>query len=143
VALPFVVSTATAPWREGDNMLGKISGGGAARTRHPVLIIGALAVLMGGIGTVGAAASSDGSTASGFHPLAPVRVIDTRTGVGGHTGPIGDLTLTAADLDVVPDDATALVLNVTVDQPSAKGFLSVQPVGTPAHQVSNLNFVAG
>ena len=118
---------------------------GAARSRRRAVTIGALALAIGAIGVAGANAApdDDDTVASAFHPLAPIRVIDTRSGVGGHTGPIDDIELTAADLSVVPDDATAVVLNVTVDRPSATGFLSVQPVGAPAQQVSNLNFVSG
>jgi hypothetical protein len=45
---------------------------------------------------------------------------------------------------VVPSGATAVVLNVTVAGPTADGFLSVRPDGTPgAPETSNLNFTAG
>jgi BclB C-terminal domain-containing protein len=121
--------------------------GAATRAHRPLLAIGAIAALMGGIGTIGAHAATPSAAsstpASSFHPLAPVRVLDTRSGVGGHTGPIDDVVLDTEDLQVVPDDATAVVLNVTVDAPSTASFVSVQPAGAPAHQVSNINFVAG
>ncbi|MEO8697453.1 MAG: hypothetical protein ABI658_28385, partial [Acidimicrobiales bacterium] len=42
-----------------------------------------------------------------------------------------------------PDDATSVVLNVTVDGPEANGFLTVFPCGSPIPLASNANFVEG
>jgi hypothetical protein len=43
----------------------------------------------------------------------------------------------------VPDDATAVVLNVTVINPAAPGFLTVFPFGAAQPFASNINYVAG
>jgi len=43
----------------------------------------------------------------------------------------------------VPSDATAVVLNVTVVGPAAKGYLSVYPAGATPPTASNINYVAG
>jgi hypothetical protein len=60
----------------------------------------------------------------------------------------GLLTGSAFELQVsgtagVPTDAVAAVLNVTVVNPSASGFVTVWPCGEPQPNASNLNFVAG
>ena len=43
----------------------------------------------------------------------------------------------------VPLDATAVVLNVTVDGPEGSGFVTVFPCGGLLPLASNVNFVAG
>lgn len=77
-------------------------------------------------------------------PATPVRVLDTRTGVGGTTGKVGPnqtITLTVRGVAGVPAGATAVVLNLTGTQPTTVTDLSVFPdtfTGT-----SNLNLAAG
>ena len=44
---------------------------------------------------------------------------------------------------VIPADATAAVVNLTVDRAAAAGYLTAFPCGEPAPPSSNLNFVAG
>ncbi|MFI7603568.1 right-handed parallel beta-helix repeat-containing protein [Micromonospora sp. NPDC049366] len=78
---------------------------------------------------------------SGFAPVAPVRVLDTRSGAAGPMASNADLHLDLSQ--VLPADATAAILNVTVTQPSTAGVLTVYPDGTPVPVASNLNFVAG
>lgn len=89
-------------------------------------------------------------------PVVPARILDTRDPVDlGLEGPLvspvsQDLQVTGevqtADglRTVVPDGATGVVLNVTAVEPTAAGFVSVRPSGTPgAPTTSNLNFEAG
>ncbi len=97
------------------------------------------------------------SPASSFIAITPVRVLDTRNGVG-LTGPFvtavarnlkvtgtvaistGPTTSTTAI--VVPEGASAVVMNVTAVSPTASGFVSVRPgnaTGEPT--TSNLNVV--
>jgi hypothetical protein len=77
-------------------------------------------------------------------PAAPVRVLDTRTTVGGHNGKLGagqELTLAVRGVAGVPADASAVVLNLTGTQPTSVTDLSVYPqtfTGT-----SSLNLAAG
>jgi YVTN family beta-propeller protein len=102
-----------------------------------------VAVTFGAGGLLGASATS--SPASSVVTVDPVRVLDTRTGVG-LTGKFESrvsrkLQITGA---VVPAGATGVLLNMTVVTPSAAGFLSVRPgdaSGTPS--TSSLNFAAG
>jgi hypothetical protein len=95
----------------------------------------------GGIFAVQAASSP----ASSVVTIDPVRILDTRTGVG-LTGSFSSLTprkllVTGA---TVPTGATGVLLNATVVAPTAAGFLSIRPGdATGAPSTSSLNFEAG
>ena len=92
-------------------------------------------------------------TGSVFTGVTPVRVLDTRSGIGGYSSPIGSgntIVLTAAGWGGVPlmtstspVPPTAVVLNVTVTNPSAGGYLTLFPDGAARPSTSDLNFVAG
>lgn len=114
----------------------------------------AVAVTLGG-GTLHLAGATD-SEPSGIVSITPVRILDTRDPVDlGLPGPFvsavsQDLRVTGpiptpdGNATVVPEGATGVLLNVTVVQPTASGFVSVRPSGTPgAPQTSSLNFEAG
>lgn len=79
----------------------------------------------------------------------PVRVLDTRDGTGvvdSHPGPIGHgsvFFLHVAGTGGVPDDARAVLLNVTVTEAEGRGFVTVFPCGRPRPLASNINFVVG
>ncbi|MGE3588908.1 MAG: hypothetical protein AB7L17_14380 [Ilumatobacteraceae bacterium] len=112
-------------------------------------------VMSGPGGTVGTAMSTGPvrlerpvpSVPSYFVPLNPARLLDTRTGIGGNLAPLDEQVFTELDVTGVggvPDgDVTAVVMNVTVDQPTASGYLSLWPSGEGQPVVSNLNFVQG
>ncbi len=88
-----------------------------------------------------------GSPPSQFVPITPVRVLDTRTGVGGNLVPLGPQTFTelsiAGVVGIPATEVTAVVLNVTAVDPTASGYLTVTPSGAARPPVSNLNMVAG
>ena len=94
-------------------------------------------------GYVGDDASSTGPDGL-FNPLSPSRILDTRNGLGA-LGPHSMLSLTATGTaGGAPSTGTeAVVLNVTVTNPTAPSFLTVWPEGDPQPTASNLNFVAG
>jgi len=77
-----------------------------------------------------------------FSALPPTRILDTRQS-GGPVGPGAVRTVPVAGTNNVPANAGAVVMNVTVDQPTAAGFVTVYPTGQPTPLASNLNFVAG
>lgn len=111
----------------------------------------AVAVTLGGGGLwVAKAASSPGSLVVS---ITPVRILDTRSGVG-LAGPFvsavprtlqvtGTVPTPFGNQTVVPAGATGVLLNVTVVGPTAAGFLSVRPgdAAGPA-STSSLNFAA-
>ncbi len=81
--------------------------------------------------------------ADGFAPVVPVRVVDTRSGLGGPTFQAGesrDIDLAAAG---VPAGATAVVANVTVVNASASTYVTAWPSGATMPTASNLNVVPG
>jgi hypothetical protein len=82
-----------------------------------------------------------------YHPLAPARILDTRSGNGAPTGklaPNGTLSLQVTGRGGVPaTGVTSVVLNVTVTEASAVSFLTAWPAGAPRPLASNLNYAAG
>ncbi len=53
------------------------------------------------------------------------------------------LPVTVAGVNGVPPDASSAMVNVTVTNPSAAGFVAFRRCGQPQPSTSNLNFVAG
>ncbi|MBI5088288.1 MAG: hypothetical protein HZB15_05355, partial [Actinobacteria bacterium] len=88
---------------------------------------------------------------STFVPLVPGRFLETRdqATVDGLYAGIGPLqagvvvSLPVAGRNTVAVDAAAVVTNVTVVSPSAAGFVTVFPCGSPVPNSSSVNFVAG
>jgi len=83
-----------------------------------------------------------------FTTLTPSRIVDTRNGTGGFSSPVGqgqNIVVTVAGNGGVPGNgsAKAVVLNVTVDGPTAASDLIVWPDGGSVPLASDLNFVAG
>jgi subtilase family serine protease len=83
-----------------------------------------------------------GTSGEVYHPLGPVRLVDSRIGQGETSvSPVGAKgTLNLA----LPSSYEAVIANVTVTSPAGGGFLTAYPLGTtrPA-QASNLNFSTG
>jgi hypothetical protein len=73
--------------------------------------------------------------------LVPIRLWDSRPDAKSVAGSVRELLVLGQG--GVPGDATAVVLNVTVDQPEAWGFVTVFPCGGSVPLASNVNFVAG
>jgi len=83
-----------------------------------------------------------------FHPLAPVRLLDSRGAVGGWNAPLGatprPLAVAGPDNPAgIPASAGAVVLNVTATGGSANTFVAVAPTGAPPAPASNLNLAVG
>jgi hypothetical protein len=114
----------------------------------------ALAVTLGGGGWFVASASS--SLPSSVVTIDPVRILDTRDPVDvGLSGPFvspvsqklqvtGSVATSTGNRTVVPPGATGVLLNVTVVDPTAAGFVSIRPGDvTGAPSTSSLNVTAG
>ena len=84
-----------------------------------------------------------------FTAVTPGRVLDTRdgTGHGGSTAPVGagqTINVPVTGLMGVPaTGVSGVALNVTVDVPTASGFLTVWPTGETQPFASSHNFVPG
>jgi alpha-tubulin suppressor-like RCC1 family protein len=86
-----------------------------------------------------AAALADAAPST-YTSLSPVRVLDTRNGIG----PVIGGTSTTVNLSAqVPANATAVVLNVTGVQPNLATFVAVFPTGTSRPVSSTLNMDPG
>lgn len=83
-----------------------------------------------------------------FVPAGPTRLLDTRSGTGTH-GVVAKVGENALRLDVSQITGnpsvqpTAVVLNVTVTDPTTSSFLTVYPGDQSRPSTSNLNFSAG
>lgn len=98
---------------------------------------GALALNPVGFDTLAAPALDAGA----YVPAKPFRILDTRTtsAVPGQTG----VALQVAGVGGLPANIGSVVLNVTVTDPQAAGYLTAYPAGTSRPTASNVNFVAG
>ncbi|MER6331234.1 PKD domain-containing protein [Streptomyces sp. NPDC001034] len=81
-----------------------------------------------------------------YHPAAPIRLLDTRSGTGGHTGAVAgghSVTLTVSGAHGVPADADAVVLNVVATTTKGSGSLTVSPDSTVNPGVSGPYWTTG
>jgi streptogramin lyase len=82
-----------------------------------------------------------------FNALSPQRILDTRSGNGAPAAKLGPnqiLTLQVSGRAGVPaSGVSALVMNVTVTNPTAASYLTIFPTGATQPVASNLNFTAG
>ncbi len=83
------------------------------------------------------------TSAGGQVALTPARITDTRP-AGGTLGAASTLNVQVTGQGGVPaSGAAAAILNVTVTNTTASGFLTVWPTGAAFPLASNLNWVAG
>ncbi|MFJ2598566.1 PKD domain-containing protein [Streptomyces erythrochromogenes] len=83
---------------------------------------------------------------SGYTSMTPARFVDTREGVGTTKGMLGSrsaFTTRIGGLQGVPQNITAVALNVTVTEPQGPGHLTAFSGSGPVPTASNLNFVPG
>lgn len=81
-----------------------------------------------------------------YTPVGPTRLLDTRNATGARQGAVAgksELTFTAAGVQGVPADATAVVLNVAATDTKANGYLGVYGHGTAFPGNSDANWSAG
>ena len=114
----------------------------------------AVAVSLGGGVTLFAQAGAVPATSSTFVAVSPVRVLDTRDAVVLWAGPFvtgvphdvkvtGSIPTSSGTQTVMPAGSTGVVLNVTVLNSTADGFVSVRPAdAADAPKTSNINFEA-
>ena len=110
-------------------------------------VVGALAVvavlLLVGLGVSGAL---PGTSNPVFDGMTPVRVLDTREGLGAPKAKLGSggvLELAIAGQHGIPADATSVVMNVTAVDASQVTHLTVWPTGQTMPLASSLNPAPG
>ena len=82
-----------------------------------------------------------------YHAITPTRVLDTRNGTGGLSGPFTNhaarqFVVTGGSTGI-PSNATAVTGNLTVTGQTSSGYLFIGPVPTNNPGSSTLNFPAG
>ena len=84
--------------------------------------------------------------AGAFNPLDPCRMLDTRTGNGAPSGAVaanGEVSLKVTGRGGIPaTGVSAVLLNVTVANPTGTGTISAYPAGANPGETTNLSFVA-
>ncbi len=118
----------------------------------PVGANGYVDLYNGGWGAVDVIADVTGyftqSSAAGYTPVGPTRLVDTRTGTGAPAAQVGAYSAVPVQIaNAAPGlpgaGITAVALNVTVTNPRSDGHLTVYPSGQPLPTASNVNFTAG
>jgi hypothetical protein len=94
----------------------------------------------------GTAATLSTNAYASSHPVETSRVLDTRGPVGGHNGRLAaaeTLALRVAGVGGVPQNASAVAINVTATASLGAGFVTVWPCSSQQPPTSNVNFDAG
>lgn len=123
----------------------------SARRYRRLFAIAVCAVLVGSglstgeraVAATPAAAPPTAAPGGSYHPVAPSRIADSRTGLGniarGHTA---NLQVTGVG-GVPAGDVSAVALNITATAAAGTGYVTVYPTGATPPSTSNVNFVAG
>jgi hypothetical protein len=95
----------------------------------------------------GSASNSTTYTTQGndYTPYGPLRLLDTRKGIGAPESPIQSgflVKLQIAGNGAIPDNVTAVALNLTAVNGTSGGYITAYADGTSAPDVSNLNYNA-
>jgi hypothetical protein len=89
------------------------------------------------------------SQASYHYSMTPTRVMDTRSGLGGTTGPVAADSTTALQIagnstaGIPATGVTAVALDLTLLSPSGDGFVTVYADGSQQPITSSTNYVTG
>ncbi|MFG2990973.1 hypothetical protein ACGFZK_17085 [Streptomyces sp. NPDC048257] len=140
----------TVEWGDGKKDVVAASGAGELTHRHAYAELGEYDVKV----TVTDAANGVqvvnelpyGTAGSEFTPVAPTRLLDTRSGIGGPSGyvlPSGTARVKVGGNAGIPEGVTAVVLNVTATETNNSGFVTAFPEGGERPKTSNVNWEAG
>ncbi|MBR7833605.1 hypothetical protein KDL01_10035 [Actinospica durhamensis] len=92
-------------------------------------------------GATGSATTAFTASGSDYTPYGPVRVLDTRSGLGAAKAKLGTgmyFSLKVAGVGAIPSGVTAVAINLTATDTTVNGYLSAD--GT---SVSNVNYRSG
>jgi hypothetical protein len=82
---------------------------------------------------------SAGTTGLLYHGITPTRIADTRP-VNAPLRALEPASLPLRGIAGIPNDASAVVTNITATDPTSEGYLTVFPTGQPLPNASNLNW---
>ena len=83
---------------------------------------------------------------TGYAPLNPDRLLDTRHGTGAPTAKVRantGLPVTIAGADSIPAGVSAVALHVTVTDTTGNGWIAAEPDGAGTPSTSTLNYLKG
>ena len=114
--------------------------GGRGRVRPGLRLLAVFSLLFGALTGVSTAAAKN----DGFYTVTPCRVVDTRN----PNGPVGGPALVANSDRAfpiqgqcgIPGNATSVVFNTTVTQPTMPGNLRLYPSGLGTQLSSSINY---
>ena len=86
--------------------------------------------------------AADQRPATGFHPITPIRLLDTRDS-GSPVRAGCTIALDLGGTPAIPADADAVALNVTTVDASARGFVTVYPCSSGRPDASSVNARVG
>ncbi len=84
-----------------------------------------------------------GATGDLYRPADPVRVLDTRTGLGVPQGPLAAEATLTLSIPGRAAGATGVIVNVIATEAASDGFVTVWPCGQPRPLASTLNVTPG
>jgi Collagen triple helix repeat (20 copies) len=105
--------------------------------------VGAAVALTLGAGSISLAGAAGPPEAGGSYTgIVPLRVVDTRSGIGGRSSAMAADETWAVEIpaDVVPADAQTVTMNVTAVNGTGDGWLAVWPHGRDWPGTSSLNW---
>ncbi|MDH6136334.1 hypothetical protein P3T37_005759 [Kitasatospora sp. MAA4] len=83
---------------------------------------------------------------SEYTPYGPTRLLDTRYGIGAPAGQVGSDKMARVQIagnGSIPSRVSAVVVNLTVTNPTDSGFITAYADGGVRPSTSNVNFTAG
>jgi hypothetical protein len=139
--------SATVEWGDSTSSSGNISAS-TITADHTYAKLGTYTVTVTVTDNLGTVDNTVTVTTAGsdYTAYGPTRVLDTRYGTGAAKAPVKARSITKvtfAGNGGIPKDVTAVVLNVTVTEPTAAGDIIVYGDGTARPSSSNVNFVKG
>lgn len=112
--------------------------------KRSLVMAAALAVVASSALVNAGAASADIAIAGTFNPETPVRILDTRAGIGAPEAVVAaGATVTFDATDTITGTPGSMALTVTAVEPTAAGFLTVYEGGLTRPLASTVNFTAG
>ena len=86
------------------------------------------------------------SAASGYQPVTPDRVLDTRNGTGAADAKVAanaGVPVAIAGADSIPSGISAVAVHVTVTDTAGNGWIAAEPDGAGVPGTSSLNYLKG
>jgi hypothetical protein len=122
-----------------------IGGGGSCTGATCTSAVGGDHTVTGTDGTATGIATLHVMTGATYHALTPTRILDSRDGTGGLSGPFGSHSAQTFQVTggVVAANATAVTGNLTVTGQTSNGYLFIGPVAMDNPTSSTLNFPVG